>query len=681
MSNKHKIIVNEKEFEVEAGGTILQALQNLNIEVPYFCYHEKLSIAGNCRMCLVEVQPGPPKPIASCAMPTANDMVISTESEMVKKARNGVMELLLINHPLDCPICDQGGECDLQDQAFAFGKGKSRYKFPKRAVNEKNFGPIVSTVMNRCIHCTRCVRFADEVAGVPALGAVGRGENMEIVTYNNEDIQSELSGNLVDLCPVGALTSKPYKFTARSWELKKTNSIDVFDSLGSNICIHSFNNKVVRVLPINREDINEVWLGDKSRYAIDGLANQRLDHPYLRTNGKLQKVSWDNALQAVVTAINKSENMAAIAGSMTDCESMTAMKDLMNSLNFNNYECRPHGVNIPVDNKQAWKFNSRIAGIEEADAILIIGSNPRWEAPVLNARIRKKHLEDSIPIALIGESHDLTYPYYHFGNNSKDINKLADNNNEFIKKLANAKKPMVILGMGFFSLPNYQECFDFLLTFIQNYAFVNKEWNGWNILHSNASSVGGLELGFYTGNDNIINTQMSKKYDVLYILGEDNLPINKNDNSFIIYQGSHGDKMAEIADVILPGCAYTEKYATYLNTEGIMQKTCQAVSAPGIAKNDWEIISELAKLLNKPLPYNNNMELQNRMTEISPYFEMEDVAIQLDNKCFTQKRTNKLIINNDHAINNIINNYYMTDAISRSSLTMAECTKAFIKTK
>ncbi|WP_019643600.1 NADH-quinone oxidoreductase subunit NuoG [Novispirillum itersonii] len=675
-----KLTIDGIEVEVPAGTTILQAAEQIGIEIPRFCYHERLSIAGNCRMCLVEVQPGPPKPAASCAMPVAEGMTVKTNSPMAVKARKGVMEFLLINHPLDCPICDQGGECDLQDQAVAFGYDRSRYTEQKRAVQDKYMGPLVATEMTRCIQCTRCVRFAQEVAGAPDLGGVNRGEHMEITTYVEKAIGSELSGNLVDLCPVGALTSKPYAFNARPWELKKTESIDVFDAVGSNIRVDARGNEVLRVLPRLNEDVNEEWLGDKSRHAIDGLRRQRLDTPYVRKDGKLVPASWQEAFAAIAAKVKTTSGakMAAVAGDMADAESMVLLKDLLTALGSRSFDCRQDGAVFDLSNRLSWQFNSGIAGIDEADAILIVGSNPRWEAPVLNARLRKRYLTGKAKFALIGEATDLTYKVDHLGTGPDALKAVADGSSPFAAVLKAAQKPMIILGMGALTRKDSAAVLALASQVVDSCGLVKDGWNGFNVLHTAAARVGGLELGFVPGAngrdlEGILSGAEKGELDFVYLLGADEIDTKRLGKAFVVYQGSHGDAGAMRADVILPGAAYTEKSGTYLNTEGRMQRTARAVFPIGEAKEDWTIIRALSEVLGHTLPQNTLAQVRDRLAAISAVFD-EDTAVPAGKwGAFGAAGTTDAA-----AFESPVKNYYMTDPISRASRTMAECTEVYV---
>jgi NADH-quinone oxidoreductase subunit G len=678
-----KLTIDGQEIEVPAGTTVLQAAEMLGIEIPRFCYHERLSVAGNCRMCLVEVSPGPPKPAASCALPAGEGMTVKTNSPMAIKARKGVMEFLLINHPLDCPICDQGGECDLQDQAVAYGYDRSRYDEGKRAVEEKYFGPLVATEMTRCIQCTRCVRFATEVAGVPQLGATGRGEHMEITTYVEKAIDSELSGNLVDLCPVGALTNKAYSFLARPWELKKTESIDVFDAVGANIRVDSRGSEVLRVMPRLNEEINEEWLADKGRYSVDGLKRQRLDRPYVRKDGKLQPASWAEAFQAIATAAKASSGakMAAIAGDMADAEAMVLLKDLMTAMGSRSLDCRQDGALLDPEQRGSYLFNSGIAGIDQADALLIIGSNPRWEAPVLNARIRKRYLAGGFKVGVVGPQVDLTYKTDYLGAGPQTLAEIANGSHPFSDVLKGAKKPMLILGMGALTRSDSAAVLALASQVAESCGMVSEDWNGFNVLHTAAARVGGLDVGFVPGDNGrdlngILSGAEKGEIDFVYLLGADELPMDRLGKAFVVYQGSHGDAGAMRADVILPGAAYTEKNATYVNTEGTMQRTRLAVFPPGDAREDWTIIRALSEVLGHKLAQDTLAQVRDRLASVSAVFDEDTPVAAAKLAAFGTAGTV-----DGAAFVSPIKNYYMTDPISRASRTMAECTEVYVNGK
>lgn len=669
-----KLTIDGKEIEVEEGTTVIQACEALGIEIPRFCYHSRLAIAGNCRMCLVEMDKSP-KPIASCCQPAQDKMVIHTNTPMVKKAREGVMEFLLINHPLDCPICDQGGECDLQDQAMLYGKDKSRMCEDKRAVVDKDFGPLVKTHMTRCIHCTRCVRFITDVAGVNEIATLNRGEHMEIATYIEKSIKSELSGNIIDLCPVGALTSKPYEFKARSWELEKTESIDVLDAVGSNIRIDSRGMEVMRILPRLNEDINEEWISDKTRFAYDGLTKQRLTHPYIRKDGKLYRASWGESFAEIKNQIEKlrSSQIAAISGDLVDVESMLMLKNLLLKLNCKNFDCRQQGEKISNKTRADYLFNTSISGIEEADFCLLIGTNPRLEASIVNARIKKQHLSGKLKIALIGEQVDLTYNYQYLGNELSLLEQILADQHPINAELRKAKKPMVILGNKLSSLPDGEDIINLVKLIAEKYNFIQADFNGYNFLNTDASRVGGLDIGFIpprggAGTDKILDQAEKGEIKLVYLLGADEIDVSKLKNSFVIYQGHHGDKAANIADVILPGAAYTEKDATYVNLEGRAQHTYRAVFAPGEAKNDWQIIVELAEYIGYPLEFKNLNEIRANLAKISPNFaQIGELIISGWSEADPEYKIKTKIINFKSG------NYFLSNSICRASPTMAKC--------
>jgi len=673
-----KLTVNGIEVEVENGASILQACEEAGYEIPRFCYHERLSIAGNCRMCLVDLERAP-KPVASCAMPAADGMVIDTQSERVKKAREGVMEFLLVNHPLDCPICDQGGECDLQDQAMGYGEDSSRYVENKRAVDEKQMGPLIKTVMTRCIHCTRCVRFATEVAGVPELGAIGRGENMEITTYLEKTLASELSANVIDLCPVGALTSRPYAFVARPWELNKTESIDVMDAQGANIRVDARGGQVMRVMPRLNEQVNEEWISDKTRYAVDGLRRQRLDKPFIRgTDGRLHAASWDDALAVVGKQLKKAKakGTAAIVGDQVDGEAIFALKSLMNKIGSPHTDCRQDGAKLNPKVRASYLFNSTIEGADQADAILIVGSNPRIEAPVMNARIRRNHLMHNVAIAHIGAKADLTYPTDYLGDDVAVLEEIAAGTHPFAKVMAKAKKPMIILGMGALARKDGTAILGRAKTIADNTKMVTADWNGFNVLHTAASRVAAMDLGFVPekdglDTDGILKGAQSGDIKLVWLLGADEVDMSALEKAFVIYQGHHGDKGAAIADVVLPGSAYTEKDGTYLNFEGRVQRTARAAFPPGEAKEDWAIIRAVSAVINKTLPFDSASACYDAMIEAVPH--LGDVDTIAPAKWVKFGTSAKLA---SEPVGAGLDQFYMTCPISRASETMAECLRA-----
>ena len=674
-----KLTIDGKEIEVDAGMTVLQACEQAGAEVPRFCYHERLPLSGNCRMCLVEMERAP-KPVASCCMPVGDGMVIHTNTEKVKKMREAVMEFLLINHPLDCPICDQGGECDLQDQAVAYGCGESRYTEEKRAVKDSDYGPLINTVMTRCIHCTRCVRFSSEIAGTSELGGVFRGEHLEIGTYVGNTVTSELSGNMIDLCPVGALTNKPYSFQARPWELKKTESVDVLDAVGANIRVDARGGEVMRIVPRLHEDVNEEWLGDKSRFACDGLGRQRLDKPYVKKGGKLQPASWDEAFNVIAEKVQglDGSKIAALAGDTVDVEAMTALKDLLESLGSNNMDCRQEGSAVDPNVRASYIFNTTIAGIEDADALLIVGSNPRIEAPVLNARIRKRYLMGGFKVGVVGPNEDLTYKHENYGDDPAMLKDIASGAHAFGKVLQNAEKPMIIVGAGALMRADGAAILAACKAIADNTGMVKDGWNGFNVLQTAASRVGGLDIGFAPGEGGldtagILDACGDGKVEVLYLLAADGMEAAKLSDTFIIYQGHHGDSGAHMADVILPGAAYTEKNATYVNTEGRVQRGQLAVFAPGEAKEDWAIIRALSGVLGKALKYDTLPQVRARMAEINSVFATVDEIQAAEWSDFGTAGDLQ-----SKPLSSHIRNYYMTDPISRASETMAACTAEFL---
>jgi len=674
-----KLKVDGIDVEVPPGSTVLQACEAAGKEIPRFCYHERLSIAGNCRMCLVEVKPGPPKPAASCAMPAAENMEVFTDSEMTRKARKGVMEFLLINHPLDCPICDQGGECDLQDQALFYGMDHSRYHENKRAVTEKEMGPLIKTIMTRCIHCTRCVRFADEVAGVPMIGALGRSEHMEITTLERA-VASELSGNVIDLCPVGALTSKPYAFAARPWELRKTESIDVLDAVGSNIRVDARGGEVMRVLPRLHEDVNEEWISDKTRFACDGLSRQRLDRPYVRRDGKLREASWNEALAAVAERLRGRDGarVAAIVGDQADAEAMVALKDLMAGLGSPNFDCRQDGAALDASCRAGYLMNSGLAGVETADALLLIGTDPRWEAPVLNARIRKRYLRGGFKVGVVGPQRDLTYRYDYLGAGTQTLSEIADGTHPFCDVLKGAKRPMLIIGQGALARPDGAAVLATARRLAETFGLVGDDWNGFNVLHTAAARVGGLDLGLVPGEGGrdvagILAGVEAGEIDTVYLLGADELDIGRLAKAFVVYQGHHGDAGAHAADVILPGAAYTEKNALYVNTEGRVQQALRAVFPPGDAREDWTILRALSGALGTPLPYDDLAGIRRRLEAVAPVFGTRDELEPAEWGPFGSEGPM-----DSAPFASPVENFYMTDPISRASQTMAKCTETFL---
>ncbi|SMH47711.1 NADH-quinone oxidoreductase subunit NuoG [Mesorhizobium australicum] len=678
-----KLKVDGKEIEVPDHYTLLQAAEAAGAEVPRFCFHERLSIAGNCRMCLVEVKGGPPKPTASCAMgvrdlrpgPNGEAPEMFTNTPMVKKAREGVMEFLLINHPLDCPICDQGGECDLQDQAMAFGVDSSRYHENKRAVEDKYIGPLVKTIMNRCIHCTRCVRFTTEVAGISELGLIGRGEDAEITTYLEQAMTSELQGNVIDLCPVGALTSRPYAFQARPWELSKTESIDVMDAVGSAIRVDTRGREVMRIMPRINEEVNEEWISDKTRFIWDGLRTQRLDRPYVRKGGRLTPASWPEAFATIRDAVAKTsaEKIGAIAGDLAAVEEMYALKLLMASLGSPNVDCRQDGAALdPSFGRASYVFNPTIEGIEQADALLIVGANPRYEASVLNARIRKRWRMGNFPIGVVGDIGDTRYDYERLGAGAETLKDLATGRGKFMTAFRQAKNPIILVGQGAISGEGGAAVLSLAAKLAASVNAVREDWNGFGVLHTAASRVGGLDLGLVPGEGGKDVAGMMGAMDVLFLLGADEIDMNRIGNAFTVYIGTHGDAGAHRADVILPGAAYTEKSGTYVNTEGRVQVANRAGFAPGEAKEDWAILRALSDVLGKRLPFDSLPQLRAKLHAEFPHF------VGLDQIALAEvEGLSRLAQAGGEAgrapFASAVKDFYLTNPIARASAVMAEC--------
>lgn len=669
-----KLTIDGIEIEVEPGTSVLQACEQIGIEIPRFCYHDRLSVPANCRMCLVEMEKAP-KPIASCAMPCGDNMVIHTNTDLVHKARKGVMEFLLINHPLDCPICDQGGECDLQDQAMAYGFDRGRFAENKRAVKEKYLGPLIKTFMTRCIHCTRCIRFADEVAGLPELGATWRGEHMEIGPYIERAITSELSGNMIDICPVGALTSKPYAFAARPWELRKTETIDAMDAVGCNVRVDTRGSEVMRVLPRLHEDINEEWISDRTRFAYDGLKRQRLDRPYVRRDGALQPASWAEAFTAIAERVDglAGERMAAIAGDQCDAESMVALKDLMTALGSPNLDCRQDGAALDPAVRASYIFNSGIAGVDQADAILLVGTNPRWEAAMINARIRKRWLAGGLKVAVVGPQVDLTYPYEYLGAGPQTLDEVASGSHPFAAVLKDAERPMIVVGMGALARPDGPAVLATARLVAAECGMAQGDWNGFNVLHTAAARVGGLDLGFVPDNGGrdvagILEGARDGAISLVWLLAADGIDTAALGDAFVVYQGHHGDRGAHRADVILPGAAYTEKNGTYVNTEGRVQQAKMAAFPPGEAREDWKILRAVSERLGHTLPYDSLRDVRRRLVELNEVFATIDrqEAAAWEPFGATGPMAAAPFVSP-------IDNFYMTDPISRASVTMAKC--------
>ncbi|KAF2351730.1 NADH:ubiquinone oxidoreductase subunit G [Trinorchestia longiramus] len=732
--NRVEVFVDDMPVLVEPGTTVLQAAAMVGVEIPRFCYHERLSVAGNCRMCLVEVEKAAKvgfvevektakvgfvevekaakvgfvevvkaakvgfvevekaaKPVAACAMPVMKGWRIKTKSEMTRKAREGVMEFLLINHPLDCPICDQGGECDLQDQSMAFGSDRTRFLDPKRAVEDKNIGPLVKTIMTRCIHCTRCVRFASEVAGVEDLGTTGRGNTMEIGTYVEKMLLSELSGNVIDLCPVGALTSKPYSFSARPWELRRTDSIDVFDALGSNITVNHRTGEVLRILPKTNEDINEEWLADKARFACDGLKRQRLVAPMVKDNrGELRPCEWEDALIVAATALQEADgSVAAVVGGQVDAEALTALRDLVYRLGGKNVcteEVFPDNGS-GTDLRSNYLLNTSIVGIEEADLVVFVGTNPRFEAPLLNARTRKAWIHNDLNVALLGSKVDLTYEYEHLGDTAGSVEQLCAGTHAFSSRLAAAKRPMIIVGHALLSQPQGAVLYAKICQLADKLrGSVEGSWRVLNVLHRVASQVAALDLGYKAG----VSAIMEQKPKVLFMLGADEGALTRAHipaGTTVIYQGSHGDAGAAMADIVLPGATYTEKTATYMNTEGRAQTTHAAITPPGLAREDWKIIRAISEVAGVALPYDELDELRGRMADISPnltrYGEKEEANYFAQAAALAQSIGSGRVDSSAVLRSSLqqLEDYYMTDVVSRASPTMAKCIAAVKKEK
>jgi NADH-quinone oxidoreductase subunit G len=675
-----KLIVDGKEIDVPPEYTLLQACEAAGAEIPRFCFHERLSIAGNCRMCLVELK-GSPKPVASCAWgvrdcrpgPNGEPPEVSTKTPMVRKAREGVMEFLLINHPLDCPICDQGGECDLQDQAMAYGVDSSRFKENKRAVEDKYVGVLVKTIMNRCIHCTRCVRFMTEVAGVPELGAIGRGEDMEITTYLEQAMTSELQGNVVDLCPVGALTSKPYAFAARPWELNKTESVDVMDAVGSAIRVDTRGREVMRILPRTNDEVNEEWISDKTRHVVDGLRTQRLDQPYIREGGQLCPASWRDAFEAVAAKVGQTPaaRIGAIVGDLAAVEEIFALKDLMTRLGVVNLDCRQDGAALdPKWGRATYLFNATIAGIEKADALLLVGSNPRREAAVLNARIRKRWRMGAFPIGLIGERADLTYPYDYLGAGPQTLAEVAGGAHAFGSVLKNAEHPVVIVGIGALARPDSAAIASLAAQAAQGKGAAG--WNGYSVLHAAASRVGALDVGFVPGAGGRDARQMAEAgaLDVVFLLGADEIDVAPG--AFVVYIGTHGDQGAHRADVILPGAAYPEKSGIHVNTEGRVQMASRASFPPGEAREDWAILRALSDVLGRKLPYDSLAQLRQVLFKAHPHLQRIN-QITPGNAADVTALAGRGGTLERAAFGAAIDDYYLTNPIARASAVMAEC--------
>ncbi len=669
-----KLKVDGIDVEVPNGASVLQACEAVGVEIPRFCYHERLSVAGNCRMCLVEIEKAP-KPVASCAYPVADGMVVKTDTTMVRNARRGVMEFLLINHPLDCPICDQGGECDLQDQAYSYGMDHSRYAENKRAVKDKYLGPLVKTFMTRCIHCTRCIRFSSEVAGVPEMGATSRGESMEVGTYIEKALTSELSGNLIDICPVGALLNKPYSFTARPWELRKTDSVDVHDALGTSIRVDSRGSEVLRILPRINDAVNEEWMADKGRFSHDGLKRRRLDKPWLRENGRLRPATWPEAFGAIAAKLNglAGDRIGAVAGDLCDAESMLALKDLMTSLGSHNLDCRQDGAALDASNREFYTFNSTVAGIDDADAILLVGCNPRREAPVLNARIRKRWALGGCPVGVIGPEVDLTYAHSNLGDGPGILAKFEG---EFADAFRRAERPMVIVGQGALTRPDGAAVLAAAWAVARDAGGLGAVWHGFNVLHTAAARVGALDLGFVPGpGGKALPAMLGGGVDLLWLLAADEFDTAAiGPTTFVVYQGHHGDRGAARADVILPGAAYTEKPGTYVNIEGRVQRGFAASQPPGEAREDWAILRAFSAVLGRPLPYDTLADLRTRLGAANPVFGRPFQPLHGCADPSGPAAGGELA---GSAFAYPIQDYYQTNVIARASATMAECSRTY----
>lgn len=675
-----KLTIDGQEVEVPAGSTVLQACEAAGREVPVFCFHPRLNIAGNCRMCLVEVE-RMPKPQASCALPVAEGMVVRTDTPAVHKARRGVLELLLINHPLDCPICDQGGECDLQDLTLFYGPDHSRFAENKRPVADKYLGPLISTHMTRCIHCTRCIRFLDEVAGVSELGAVSRGEHMEITTWIEQALTSELSGNIIDLCPVGALNSRPYEYRARTWELRKTESIDVMDAVGCNIRVDSRGSEVMRVLPRLNEEVNEEWISDKTRFSYDGLRRRRLDMPMVKRSGKLEVAEWKDAFAAIRDRVDGLDGakIAFIVGDLVDCETMVLVRELATRLGSPHVDCRQDGAALDASRRAGYLFNSTIAGIDRADACLLVGTNPRWEAPVINARLRKRWRQGGFKIARIGDPHPLTYPVEELGAGTDTLAALMRGELAFADALRQAKSPMMVVGMSALARSDGAAVLKLASDGAGEFGLVRDGWNGFNVLHTAAARVGGLDLGLVPGQNGrnvagILEDAAAGAIEVVFLIGADEIDTNGLGRAMVVYQGSHGDRGATRADVILPGAAYTEKNASWVNTEGRLQRGKLAVFPPGEAKEDWKILRALSEVLGRTVPLDTLGQVRARMAELAPALA----------KPGTVSRAEWGALGREDDLDRApfapaIKDFYLTNPICRASAVMNDCSALFVQ--
>ena len=676
-----KVTVDGKLVEIEQGMTVMHACEQAGVEIPRFCYHDKLEIAGNCRMCLVELEGGPPKPVASCAMPASDGMVIKTTTDMVKKAREGVMEFLLINHPLDCPICDQGGECDLQDQAMLYGRGVSRYNEPKRALSTGNYGPLIKTHMTRCIHCTRCIRFAQEIAGERSLGAFSRGENTEVTTYIESSIKSELSGNIIDLCPVGALTSRPYQFKARPWEMTGIESIDVMDSLCSNIRIDVRGREVMRILPSPNDDINEDWISDKARFSYDGLKKRRIDRPYLKRGNKFLEANWNDVISAVAHVLSsvESNEVGVIAGGMTDVESMFALKKLAESLGVTNLDSRPYGNAVNSKHRASYIFSTKLADLEKCTSILLLACNPKKDVPVLNARLRNVAVANNIVVDTLCVDGDLNYRTNDLGKNLETLKQILSGEHEICNKLQNSEFPLLVIGEDIYQHENCHTVINLVYQIANKYNIVTDSWNGFNVLFRNSSVISGLDMGFVpkkggVGSREIVQYASHDKIKVVYLLNADDFDVQSLKDSFVIYQGHHGDKAAEMANVILPSASYVEKDAMYVNLEGRIQMATRAVYPPNLAKEDWTIIVDIARKMQKNLGFTDIDSLRQVLFGEYPNFLNIGQVISPDWCNIGSEGKDDVVLGN---FSNTDYCYYSNNAICRSSVTMKKCAEEF----
>ncbi|NDB81766.1 MAG: NADH-quinone oxidoreductase subunit G [Alphaproteobacteria bacterium] len=667
-----KITIDGKQIEVENGMALIQACEIAGVEIPRFCYHDRLKIAGNCRMCLVEVEKAP-KPVASCAMPVTDGMVVKTNTPKVQQAREGVMEFLLINHPLDCPICDKGGECDLQDQSYKYGKSGSRYSEHKRSVKDKHMGPLIQTHMTRCIHCTRCIRFMEDIAGTTELGATGRGEHMEVTSYLEQSLRSELSGNIIDLCPVGALNSKPYAYTARRWELKSTNSIDVFDAMGTNIRIDARGIEVMRILPRINEDINEEWISDRIRFSYDGLKNQRIDRPYVKKEGTLTPTTFEDALGEIAAHLTAKHDvkLGAISGVMTDLETMFAFKSFLEAIGSKNVDFNQFGYNFDTSSRANYLFNTKFINLEESDLLITIGCNIRKNAPVLGARITRLQKSGRLKICNIGSQEEQPFESQDFGDSISIIEEMEAGKGEIIRLLSKSTKTSLIIGDGVFTRKDSVAILDSLAKISETYGIVKDEWNGFNILHNHASTVGALDIGFSQSKNSLSASDMVKaldsgEMDLLFLLGADEIELPKSYSGIIVYIGHHGDVNAQKADIILPSSAFTEKDASYINNEGRLQQIFAAVKSPGLAMSEYEIVLKLASLMNIKLGFSNLIELRESMYKILP---------KNNGLSKLQFTTKEKITKSPIKTNEV--NFYLSNSILRASKTMASCAHEF----